>query len=93
MRPMTSTSADFMSVPIANVRKTWLPPEFALPLTSSTPGKPCSTCSCGSSSSASTSSGEAPRQFVKMEIVGRSMSGNSCSGSCFRLSSAEQGNK
>jgi hypothetical protein len=66
MRPMTSTSADFMSVPIANVRNTWLPPELALPLTSSTPGRPCSTCSCGSSSSASTSSGEAPRQLVKM---------------------------
>ena len=93
MRPITSTSADFMSVPIANVRKTWLPPEFALPLTSSTPGRPCSTCSCGSSSSASTSSGEAPRQLVKIEMVGRSMSGNSCSGSCLSAEHAEQGNK
>ena len=32
MRPMTSTSADFMSVPMANVRKISLPPAFALPI-------------------------------------------------------------
>ena len=85
MRPITSTSAAFMSVPIENVRLMKLPPEFALPSISSTPGRPCSTCSCGSSSCASASSGEAARQPVKIEMFGRSMSGKSCSGSFIRL--------
>lgn len=85
MRPMTSTSAAFMSVPIAKVSRIWLPPALALPWISSTPARPCRTCSCGSSNSASTSSGEAPRQVVLMERVGRSTSGNNCKGSCFKL--------
>jgi hypothetical protein len=85
MRPITSTRAAFMSVPIENVRLMKLPPEFALPSISSTPGSPCSTCSCGSRSCASASSGEAARQPVKIEMFGRSMSGKSCSGSLERL--------
>ncbi len=83
--PITSTIAFFMSVPIANVRLMKLPPEPALPSSSSMPGRPCSTCSCGSSSSDSTSSGEAARQLVWIEICGRSISGKSCSGNSRRL--------
>jgi len=83
---MTSTSAFFMSVPIAKVRLMLLPPVPALPSSSSRPGRPCNTCSCGSSSSDSTSIGEAARQPVLIEICGRSMSGNSCSGNSRRLS-------
>ena len=85
IRPITSTSADCMSVPMAKVRLMKLPPELALPSISSTPGRPCRTSSCGSSSSASVSSGDAARQPVKIEIFGRSMSGKSCRGRRPRL--------
>ena len=67
-----------------------LPPEFALPSISSTPGRPCSTCSCGSSNCASASSGDAARQPVKIEMFGRSMSGNSCSGSLSEAHGSEK---
>jgi hypothetical protein len=57
-----------------------------LPSSSSTPGMPCSTRSTGSRISDSTSSGDAVAHRVLTVIMGRSMSGNSCSGKRARLS-------
>jgi hypothetical protein len=84
-RPITSTSIARMSVPTAKVRLTKLPPCPALPSICCRPGRPCSTFSIGSRISDSISCGEAARQPVCTDICGRSMSGNSCSGSWRRL--------
>ena len=86
-RPITSTSAFFMSVPSVKRRFTCAAPAKALPSISSTPGIPCMTFSRGSSSSDSTSSGDAVRQPVWMDSSGRLMSGNSCNGRRLRLRS------
>ncbi len=79
-REITSTAADFMSLPTAKVRST---PPKPLPMfdsIDSRPGSPCSTRSSGSTISDSSSRGEAARQSVCTESCGRSMSGKSCSG-------------
>jgi hypothetical protein len=86
MRPMTSTSAAFMSVPIANVRKyvrcrrSWRCRDLLHA------GQALQHLLLRLEQLASTSSGEAPRQLVKIEIVGARCRENSCKGSCFRLS-------
>ena len=74
-----------MSLPTAKVRLMKLLPALTLEAISSSPGRPCITVSIGSTISDSISCGEAARQPVWMDICGRSMSGNSCSGSLPRL--------
>ena len=85
MRPITSTSAFFMSVPSAKRSFTCAWPGKALPSISSTPAMPCKTLSSGSRSSDSTSSGDAVRQPAWIESSGLLMSGKSCSGRRPRL--------
>ena len=84
-RASTSSTTAFMSEPTSNSSPTHEAPWFDHDCISVIPDNPSSTSSTCSVISDSTWVGAAARHGVKTDSVGRSMSGNSCTGSVSAL--------
>ena len=84
-RASTSSTTAFMSDPTSNWRPTHEAPWFDQDCISVMPETPSRTSSTCSVISDSTWLGEAARQGVKTDSVGRSISGKSCTGSVIAL--------